>query len=69
MSQTTLEERVAALERQVVRLKQLAPPKKDWRRTLGMFADDPILKEIDEETRKIREADRRKARRKLKTRT
>ncbi len=35
--------------------------KKDWRSTLGMFADDPIMKEIDEEGRRIREADRQQA--------
>jgi hypothetical protein len=35
--------------------------KKDWRSTLGMFADDPIIKEIDEEGRRIREADRQQA--------
>ena len=57
----TLEERVAALEETVAQL--LSQPdsvaaKKDWRSTLGMFADDPIMKEIDEEGRRIREADR-----------
>jgi ADP-ribose pyrophosphatase YjhB (NUDIX family) len=107
MSQLTLEERVAALEKKVVRLSgqcglsddpgrdpsqtlenrvtaleqlmeritnrvtadETLPRKKDWRRTIGMFANDPIMKEIDEETRKIREADRDRARRKRKTRT
>lgn len=65
MSQNTLEERVTALERQVEQLtKRLlpgekVPPKKDWRSTVGMFANDPIMKEIDEEGRKIREEDRR----------
>jgi hypothetical protein len=36
---------------------------KNWRSTIGMFADDPLMKEIDEEGRKIREADREQARR------
>ncbi len=61
MSQPTLEERITALEEVVVRiLEQSAstPLKKDWRSTLGMFANDPIMQEIDEEGRKIREADR-----------
>jgi len=75
MSQQTLEERVAALEHQVEQLtKRLLPgeklpPKKDWRSTVGMFANDPIMKEIQEEGRKIREADRRRARKKRKTRS
>ena len=48
MSQATLEERVAALEHQVEELtKRLLPG-----------ANDPIMKEIIEEGRKIREHDR-----------
>jgi hypothetical protein len=61
---TTLEERVAALEETVAQLLSQADAgvaKKDWRSTLGMFADDPIMKEIDEEGRRIREAGRRQA--------
>jgi hypothetical protein len=61
---TTLEERVAALEETVARLLSQSDSvvaKKDWRSTLGMFADDPIMKEIDEEGRRIREADRQQA--------
>ena len=55
---STLEERVAALEETVARLlsqSDSAVAKKDWRSTLGMFAGDPIMKEIDEEGRRIRE--------------
>jgi hypothetical protein len=58
---TTLEERVAALEETVARLLSQSDSvvaKKDWRSTVGMFADDSIMKEIDEEGRRIREADR-----------
>lgn len=64
MSQQTLEERVAALEHRVEELtKRLfpgekLPPKKDWRSVVGMFSNDPIMKEIIEEGRKIRERDR-----------
>jgi hypothetical protein len=66
MSQPTLEERVTALEEAVAKLTsslpgQKAPPEYDWRSTIGMFANDPIMKEIDEEGRKIREEDRRRA--------
>jgi hypothetical protein len=60
----TLEERVAALEETVALLLSQSDSvvaKKDWRSTLGLFADDPIMKEIDEEGRRIREADRQQA--------
>ena len=67
MSQPTLEERVAALEKEVVRLsRQLGPNgdpgPDDWKSTVGMFANDPIMKEILDEARKIRERDREKTR-------
>jgi hypothetical protein len=63
MPQPTLDERVAALEQEVARLAKLhagerRPPERDWRSTLGMFAGDPIMKEIIEEGRKIRQRDR-----------
>jgi hypothetical protein len=61
---TTLEERVAALEETIAQLlsqSDLVVIKNDWRSTLGMFADDPIMQEIDEEGRRIREADRQQA--------
>jgi len=63
-SPPTLEERVAALEATVVQLLSQADAggtKQDWRSTLGMFADDPLMKEIDEEGRRIREAGRHQA--------
>jgi hypothetical protein len=55
---TSLKERVAALEETLAQLlsqSDSAVAKKDWRSTLGMFADDPIMKEIDEEGRRMRE--------------
>jgi hypothetical protein len=54
----TLEERVAALESKVEQLLRGARQQKDWRRTLGMFAGDSLMKEINAEGRKIRHADR-----------
>jgi hypothetical protein len=34
------------------------PPRtKDWRSTLGMFSGDALMKEIDEEGRRIRKAE------------
>lgn len=64
VAQPTLEERVAALEEVVRHL--LAQPVsvggwRDWRGTVGMFDDDPVMREVDEEGRKIREEDRRRA--------
>ena len=62
----TLEERVTALEKQVAQLMEETlspPPEKDWRSTVGMFRDDPVMKEVQEEAHKIREADREQAKR------
>ena len=66
MSNTTLESRVSALEQRVADLmeKVLSPSAaKDWRSTIGMFAGNSLMKEIDDEGRKVREADREQARR------
>jgi hypothetical protein len=60
----TLEERVTQLERFVDELRRRSDAsvrKKDWRRTVGMFDGDPIMKEIIEEGRRIREKDKRQA--------
>ena len=64
MSRATLEERVATLERQVGAL--LADHAgtgraKDWRRTRGAFTGDDLMKQVFEEGRKIREAERKRA--------
>ncbi len=66
MSDTALEQRVAALEEKVDALSEkiISPPvEKDWRSTVGMFAGDALMKKIDEEGRKIRQADREQAER------
>jgi hypothetical protein len=66
MPQATLEERVALLEQQVARVLagfQSSGAKQDWRNTIGMFSGDAVMKGIQEEGRKIREADREQARR------
>lgn len=66
MAQSTLEKRVAALEKQLAELQAAVNRKlrpKDWRRTIGMFAGDEVMKQIDEEARKIRDADRQRVRR------
>jgi hypothetical protein len=64
MTQRKLEDRVAALEKQVAELKAgLANGARpgDWRSTIGMFTGDEIMRQVFEEALKIREADRRKA--------
>ncbi len=67
MSQVTLEslsERVAALEKIISEMRQspLKPPRaKDWRRTIGMFAGDEVMKEIFDAARQIREDNRQEA--------
>jgi hypothetical protein len=66
MAKPTLEERIKILEEQVAQLKLAmltGNERKDWRKTIGMFTGDEIMKQIDEEARRFREADRRKARR------
>jgi hypothetical protein len=64
MPDLSLEERVAALEKQVAHLmaqQANGSRNKDWRRTVGMFTDDPGMQELFAEAQKIREADRKKA--------
>jgi hypothetical protein len=65
MPRATLEERVAALEKQVESLvaNSAQPARhKDWRRTSGAFTGDDLMKEVFKEGRKIREAERKRAR-------
>jgi hypothetical protein len=65
MPPRSLEDRVAVLEQEVSELKarQGNGPTKDWRRTIGRFTDNPGMKELFAEALKLREADRRKMRR------
>ena len=63
MTEATLEERVIKLEKLVDMLLQrveVSVRKKDWRRTVGMFDGDPLMKEIIEEGQRVRDEDRRK---------
>jgi hypothetical protein len=62
MSNKTLEERVAAMEKQLDALLANGAGKsraKDWRRTLGAFTGDNLMKQVFAEGRKIRAAERR----------
>ena len=61
MSTANLEQRVAALETQYARLLEMVRDKPDrnaWRNVVGMFADDPHIAELHQETQRIREEDR-----------
>ena len=70
MAQLTLEQRVAALERQVAELtgQSDGTEEKGWRQTVGMFTDDLGMQELFAEAMRIREADRKKAHRRSKRR-
>jgi hypothetical protein len=61
MSRATLEERVTALERHVGALladRAKTQRAKDWRRTRGAFTGDDFMKQVFEEGRRIRAAER-----------
>jgi hypothetical protein len=65
MPPLSLEQRVAALEQAFAELKLKRGKgkghEKDWRRTVGMFTDNPGMKELFAKAMKLREADRHKA--------
>ncbi len=65
MARSRLEERVAALEKQVAELQTAinSSQKKDWRSMIGIFSGDEVMRQINEEALKYREADRERARR------
>ncbi len=59
----TLAKRVDELERKLA--ARDTPVLKDWRLAAGMFSGSECSRQIDEEARSIREADREAARREL----
>ncbi|MFO7906870.1 MAG: hypothetical protein ACQESR_03195 [Planctomycetota bacterium] len=67
MSDITLEERVARLEKLFDELASAQRPQREpgrdqWMKTVGMFAGDPVMNEIIEEGRRIRDEDRQQTR-------
>ncbi|MFN7765810.1 MAG: hypothetical protein ACK5UC_01250 [Planctomycetaceae bacterium] len=65
MSDTSLERRLQTLEQQMQDvLKRLqsspppTPPTKDWRKSLGLFDDHPVMKQIDQAGQLVRQQDR-----------
>lgn len=67
MVERTLEERVARLEQRMDDLAgskatSFQVPAKDWRRTVGMFRGDPIMKQVINGALRLREEERQRAR-------
>jgi hypothetical protein len=67
MAERSLEERVARLEQRLEELVDGSDSRvqnltKDWRRTVGMFRGDPIMKEVIDGVLQLREEERRLAR-------
>ena len=57
----SIEQRVALLERELSALKAQVEQQstaKDWHRSVGVFADDPVFEEMVREGRKYREQQR-----------
>ena len=63
MIHPTLEERVISLEQTVAAIVSCGGSlrEKDWRSTVGMFEGDSVMTEIQEEGRKLRDAQRQAA--------
>lgn len=59
----TLEERVAQLEATTARLLagSCERPVGDWRKVVGMFGDDELMKEVDEEGQRWRAEENRRS--------
>ena len=65
MNEPTLEslaERVDALEREL-QIQRTTTTKKDWHRVVGIAGDSELMRQIDAEGQRIREAEREEARR------
>ena len=64
MSTADIEHRVEALESKYAQLEKLVqqqPSRSAWRDVVGMFADDPDIEALHQETARIREQDRTSA--------
>ena len=58
---SSIEERILKLEEAVFQANAHGR-QKDWRRSVGMFKNDPAMKEIIDEAARMREEERRLAR-------
>ncbi|MFM9965001.1 MAG: hypothetical protein ACKV2Q_27695 [Planctomycetaceae bacterium] len=64
VSLENLEQRLSQLEQRVAELSpkpRHEPGRDDWKRTIGMFRNDPIAQEVIRETLRIREDERERA--------
>ena len=61
LSLESLEKRIEAIEIALA-ADQSSRTSKDWRKAIGMFAGSDFMKQVDEEGRRIREAEREEAR-------
>ncbi len=65
MPPLSLEDRVAALEQKVSELVKIKSPdngKKDWRKLIGIFTDEPEMQQLLTDAMELREEDRQKIR-------
>lgn len=63
ISMHSVEERLTKLEQVVFGNIASVDRKKDWRRTIGMFDGDPVMKEIIDEALQLRADERAQTRR------
>ena len=65
MNELTLESLARRVEALEIAVGTTGPndTQKDWRKTIGMFGDSEFMREVDEECRRMREAEREAARR------
>ena len=65
MPELTLESLARRVEAIEAALQNKEPPRpiKDWRKVIGMFGDSDLMREVDEECARSREAEREAARR------
>jgi hypothetical protein len=67
MVRKSIEQRVAALESQIAEIMRLFADgngNRNWRRTIGVFTGDDDMLQILRDAMKLREADRKAARKK-----
>jgi len=62
MSEATIESLVKRIEAIEQKLAERDAPRKDWRRSVGMFDGSEFMKQVDEEVAAMREAERQAAR-------
>ena len=69
MTELTLESLAKRVEALEIAWATSGPPRppKDWHKVVGMFRDSDFMRDVDEECRRMREAEREAARREEQT--